>query len=263
MSVDLALRAERRLVGADQPGDRKPRLASADQKLRPRAERMRQADVGARRRLPVRAVADDEAAADREPGLVGEGRAVHVAGDEPHCVRMARRGRHRVERNFRRRIEDDRAPPGEFQPPGFAHLGGERLGRVWFDTVRALTAEAENDRLVGRVAAPSEGERTEQRDLDRSDAVDRAGRDEPVRERGGGFHRPDRMRRRRPDADFEQFENAEHRSHRIPIGPKPKGYCASWPDLGAALPPIDRPRGPLSPWTSSNSMSEAGARSNS
>ena len=71
MGVDLAWRLKRRLVGADEPGDRKPGLAAARKKLGPRAKRMRQAGVG-RGGVLAGAVADDEAAADRKPGLVGE-----------------------------------------------------------------------------------------------------------------------------------------------------------------------------------------------
>ena len=100
--------------------------------------------------------------------------------------------------------------PARLEPLGLAHLGDERLGRVRIDAVRALAAEAEDHRLVGRVALAGEGERAEQRDLDRGDPVDRAGRDEPVGERRGGLHRPDRMRRRRADADLEELEDAEH-----------------------------------------------------
>jgi hypothetical protein len=55
------------------------------------------------------------------------------------------------------------------------------------------------------------GERVHEPDLHCRDPVDGAWRNEAVGERGGGFCRPDRMRRRRTDADLEQFENADHR----------------------------------------------------
>ena len=57
---------------------------------------MRQARVG-RGRVFVGAVANDEAAADREPGLVGERGAARVLRDEPQRIGMARRRRQRVE----------------------------------------------------------------------------------------------------------------------------------------------------------------------
>ena len=139
MGVDLAWRLKRRLVGADEPGDRKPGRAAAREKLGPRAKRMRQAGVG-RGGVLAGAVADDETAADREPGLVGERSAPCVAGDKAQGVRVARSGSHRVENNRGRRIEGDRTPPGELEALRRPHLGGERFGRVRFDAVRPLTA---------------------------------------------------------------------------------------------------------------------------
>ena len=165
MGVDLAWRLKRPLVGADEPGDRKAGLAAARKKLGPRAERMRQAGAG-RGGVLAGAVADDEAAADRKPGLVGERGLGGVAGDKPQGVRVAWSGSDRVENNRGRRIEGDRTPPGEPEAFRRPHLGGERFGRVRFDAVRPLTAQAQNDRLVGRMAFASEGERAEQRDLD-------------------------------------------------------------------------------------------------
>ena len=107
MGVRLAFRPKRRLVGPHQFGDRKPALAPARQKLGPRAKGIGKLRFG-RGRIVAGAVADDEAAADREPGLVGERPALHVARDEPHGVGMARRGRQRVEANRALGIEGDR-----------------------------------------------------------------------------------------------------------------------------------------------------------
>ena len=110
----------------------------------------------------------------------------------------------------RRRIEGDEPPTGEVEPLRLAHPRDERVGGVRIDGLGLFAAEAEDHGLVGRMAFSGEGERAEQRDLDRGDLVDDARRDEPVRERGGGLHRPDRVRRRRADADLEQFEDADH-----------------------------------------------------
>ena len=108
-------------------------------------------------------------------------------------------------------IEGNCAPPSEVERFRLAHPRDKRLGGVEIDGVRRFAAEAQDHRLVGGVAAPGEGERAHEADLDRRDLVDRARRDEPAHERGGGFHRPDRMRRRRADPDLEQFENTDHR----------------------------------------------------
>ena len=100
---------------------------------------------------------------------------------------------------------------GELETLGGAHFGDQRLGGVRIDALRRLTAKPEDHGLVGRMAAPREGERAEQRDLDRRDPVDGVIGDKPIRERGGGFHRPDRVRRRGADADLEELEDADHR----------------------------------------------------
>ena len=67
-----------------------PELATARQQLRAGAEGI--GDLGpARRPFFLRPFAQDEAPADREPGLVGEQGAVGVAGDEAERVGMAQR----------------------------------------------------------------------------------------------------------------------------------------------------------------------------
>ena len=153
MSVDLASRAERHLVGADQLGDRKPSLASADQKLGRRAERIRQADVGRGGALP--SAPSRMTKPPPTESQVSSAKAAPSASRAKNRIVFGWRGAaYRVERNFaspdrRRSSAARRVAAAWFRAPG-----GQRLGRVWFDTVRALTAEAENDRLVGRVAAP-------------------------------------------------------------------------------------------------------------
>ena len=210
MSVGLAFRPQRRLVGPHELGDRKPALAPARQKLGPRAKRIGKLRFACGR-VFAGAVTDDEPAPDREPGLVGERSALPVSRDEPHGVGMTRRRRHGVEHDGALGVEGNCAPPGEVERFRLAHPRDERLGGVEIDGLRRLAAEAQDHRLVGRVAFPREGERAKERDLERGDPVDRARLKEPARERGGGLHRPDRMRRRRTDADLEQFENADHR----------------------------------------------------
>ena len=59
---------------------------------------------------------------------------------------------------------------------------------------------------------PVKASEPRERDLERRDPVDRARSDEPVRERGRGLHRPDRVGGRRADPDLEQFEDADHGS---------------------------------------------------
>ena len=54
-----------------------------------------------------------------------------------------------------------------------ANLGDERFGGVGVDRLRLVPAEAEDDRLVGRMALAGEGKRAEQRDGDGLDPIDR------------------------------------------------------------------------------------------
>ncbi len=93
-------------------GDGKPGLAPTRQKLGAGAKGMREMRVG-RGSVFAGAVANDETAADREPGLVGERGAARVLRDEPQRIGMAGRRRQRVERDRGRRIEGDEAPSGE------------------------------------------------------------------------------------------------------------------------------------------------------
>ncbi len=210
MGVRIARRPQRRLVGPHELGDRKRGFPPARQKLGPRAKRIGK-QRSWRRRVVLGAVADDEPAANREPCFVGERPALFVARDEPHCVGMFWRGRQRVERNRALGVEGNGAPPGEVEPLRLAHRHDERLGGVEIDGFRRFAAQAQDHRFVRGVAFSGEGERAQKRDLERGDAVDRACLDQSARECRGGFHRPDRMRRRGTDADLEQFEDADHR----------------------------------------------------
>ena len=73
--------------------------------------------------------------------------------------------------------------------------------------------EAEHHRPVGGVALAGEGEAAVQPAAEprrRAGARDAVGaRAQRVEEAAGGQHRPDRVRRRRPDADLEDVEDAE------------------------------------------------------
>ena len=201
--------AKRRLVRAHQLGDRKLGFAPARQKIGPGAKRIGNLRPG-RGRVAIGAVANDEPAADREPGLIRQRPALCVARDEPHGVGMARRRRHGVEANGALGVEGNGAPPGEVERFRLAHQRDQRLGGVEVDFIRPLAAQAQDHGLVGGVAFASEGKRATKRDLKRGNPIDRARLDQPAGERGGGFHRSDRMRRRRTDADLEQFENTDH-----------------------------------------------------
>ena len=107
---------------------------------------------------------------------------------------MARRRRQNIECDRGRGIEGDVPPPAERQALRLAHPGERLFGRVGFDAVRRQSAKAENDGLVCRVALAGEGERAEERDRDRRDAINRAAGGKTAREGGGGLHRPDRVR---------------------------------------------------------------------
>ena len=137
MGIDCAFRPERRLVRPHELGDRELSFAPARQKLGPGAKGIGQARFG-RGGVRARAVADDEPATDREPGLVGERPALRVARDEPHGVGMARRGRQRVERNGALGIEGDEPATGEVEPLRVAHPRNERFGQVRIDGLGLL-----------------------------------------------------------------------------------------------------------------------------
>ena len=93
---------------------------------------------------------------------------------------MARRGRQRVERNSALGIEGDEPATGEAERLRLAHPRDERVGEVRIDGLGLFAAEAEDCGLVGGVAFSREGERAKQRDLDRGDLIELAGRDEPA-----------------------------------------------------------------------------------
>ena len=124
---------------------------------------------------------------------------------------MARRRSEDVEDDRVRRIEGDRPPPGKRQSLALANLGDERVGRVGIDGFGLDAAEAEDHRLVGRMAPSGIGQRAIKRDPDLRDPADRAALDEPRREGGGRFHRADRVRGGRANADLEKLEDADHR----------------------------------------------------
>jgi hypothetical protein len=69
-----------------------------------------------------------------------------------------------IEADVRRRIEANGAPPAKIDRIARAGLRDQRLGAIGIDCFRPLPAEAENDRLVGRVALSGEGERAVERD---------------------------------------------------------------------------------------------------
>ena len=141
MSLDRALGPKRGLVRPHQFGDREPAFAPARQQFGPRAKGIGHARFG-RGEVCVcaRAVADDESAADREPGLVGERPALSVARDEPHGVGMARRGRDRIERNSALGIEGDEPAAGEAQRLRLADPRNQRVGGVRIDALGPFAA---------------------------------------------------------------------------------------------------------------------------
>ena len=106
----------------------------------------------------VAAVPDDEPAADREPGLVGERLALPVSRDEAHGVGMARRRRHGVEGDGPLGVEDDYSLAGKVERFRLAHPRNERFDGVRIDGLRRFAAQAQDHSLIGRVAAPGEGE---------------------------------------------------------------------------------------------------------
>ena len=158
VGIGLAWSPKRRLVQAHEFGDREPALAPARQELSSRAKGIGKLRLE-RGRVFLDAVADDETAADREPGFVRERPALCIPRDEPHRVGMSRRRRHRVEANCALGVEGNSAPPGEVERFRLAHRHDKRFGGVEIDGVRRLAAKAQDHRLVGRMSAPREGER--------------------------------------------------------------------------------------------------------
>ena len=81
---------------------------------------------------------------------------------------------------------------------------------VRIDAVRPLALEPAQHGLVGAMAAAGVRERAEQFGAHARDLRQHAALVEPARgEARRRAHRPDRMRRRRTDADFEQIEDAD------------------------------------------------------
>ena len=152
--------------------------------------------------------ADDEAAADGAPALFGEEGGFGVEGSEEQGVGVLWRDAVAVEQDVVGAVERDAFAAAERKDPVGGDVGDDAVGEVGVDGVGDLTGEAEDDGLVGGVALAGPGEGAVEGDDDAGGAVE--GGAEVGGEAVGGAHGADGVRRRGADANFEEFEDADH-----------------------------------------------------
>ena len=108
-------------------------------------------------------------------------------------------------------MEGDRRLAAKRQAVDLFDRRDKLVGAIGIDRFGLLSGEPEDHRLIRRMAAASPCQRPI-----KIDAHARGhGQEAPASARDRTkdvrrLHRPDRMRRGRPDADLEQFENADH-----------------------------------------------------
>ena len=116
--------------------------------------------------------------------------------------------------------ERHRMPPEQRQPAAGADLGHHPIGRIGIDAVGQLAAQPQDDRLVGRVPLPGQGQRAIEQRLDPCRALQEPQRLQLAQEPLGRPHRPHRVRAGGADPDLEQVERAQ-RHHDPPDQPAP------------------------------------------
>ncbi len=164
-----------------------------------------------RRRRRLFVLAHDEAAADRQPALLGDDRAGRVARRERQRVGVARRRIDEVEHDVGGGIESDRLAAGERQRPASRRLRrpSARRGR----DRRVSGRSPLRPRIIAlSVAWPLPVKASEPKSVTRTLRRAPAPSRQRVGEGGRRLHRPDRMRRRRPEADLEEVEDADQRA---------------------------------------------------
>jgi hypothetical protein len=112
-------------------------------------------------------------------------------------------------------VEGDRVPSEDGQAPARPDRGHPRRDAVDIHGVRLLALEAQQDGHVRGVAAARRTQRAVELGPHAGHALEHARPVQPVRERGGRPHRPDRVRAGRADADLEQVERADR--HGTPL----------------------------------------------
>ncbi len=167
---DLGSRAQRRLIGENQIGDR--------QRIRcTKRQQFRGTTVGVRdRRLHITlmrarafALAENETATDRIPSLFRQHLAIAVERSKYHCVRMARQSALKVEDDVLFGIEGNDVPVGKRKPTVLLDIDETPLGIGGIDCLWQAAVKAEQHRLLGRVALSGPGQRPEQRHLNARD----------------------------------------------------------------------------------------------
>jgi hypothetical protein len=118
-------------------------------------------------------------------------------------------------------IEDDVAIEIERQPlerPLGQFLSGDNIVDQLIDVggidqIRFFAEQPQHRRPVGAMPLAGIGQRAIERDDDTRHLVRYSGRREIAQKPAHGDHRPDSMRTRRSDADFEQIEDAQEHMH--------------------------------------------------
>ncbi len=198
-------------VGAHQVGDGQAVVGAAAQQFRAGGERMRQGGgVGDDPVFGGFVLVDHEAAADRVVVALSQGRAVGVEGGEAHAIGVIGQFLALVEDQVGPLVDADLVLVVQAKAPTAADAVEAVLDAIGIDPVRLLAFQAEQDRLVGAVAASGQGQRAEQFHPDPDAARQQAGITQPAFDEAcGGAHRSHGMRGRRADADFEQVEQAD------------------------------------------------------
>ena len=99
--------------------------------------------------------------------------------------------------------------PGQIQPEPLARPPDERLGGVPVHGLGRLAHQPEQHRSIGGMAAPGQGQRSIQMNLELDHTLQAAAAFEILHEAQRDTHRPHGMRAGRPDTHAEQVEDAD------------------------------------------------------
>ncbi|KAG1255729.1 hypothetical protein G6F65_016613 [Rhizopus arrhizus] len=153
---------------------------------------------------------DHEAATNGVVIAGGDHFVVGVVRGEAHAVGVVRQLLALVHAEVALLVEGDLVLPHQLDALAAADAlqGGRDDVRV--DQVRPLAFQAEQDRLVGAVAAAGQRQRAIDIGADARDLVQAARVEQPAMDESlGGLHRPDGVRGTRTNADLENVERAD------------------------------------------------------
>lgn len=151
-----------------------------------------------------------EAAADGKVTALRQHHAIGGERGQSHSIGVLDQGFVARKLDVAQLLKRNRMTPEQHQLARVPHGIDPRLHRRGVDGVRRLAEQAEDDAHVGRVAATGRAKRTVEDHMDACSPRQQSFAFQRVREHARAAHWTDRVRTRRPDADFEDVEDGEH-----------------------------------------------------